>query len=125
MSTHRQETSDGVLWWATNAEDQAELEAYATRGVLAPIGYGTSTPGGQRCLVYRENRSLTGAILEDLEADGLVVRTGETRPARDGRMEPVYVAIQHAPRRPRDVLNLLASCQRSPNRLRPGFGGPP
>jgi hypothetical protein len=31
-------------------------------------------------------------IFAELEAKGEIVRTGEMRPARDGTMQPVYVA---------------------------------
>jgi hypothetical protein len=99
MSANRHETADQVLWWATNPRDRAELEVYAKKGVLVPIGYRKMPTVGPRCLVYRETRSLVGAILEGLEADGLAVRTGETRPGRHGRMEPVYVAVPQATNR--------------------------
>ena len=38
---------------------------------------------------------LTQVILDDLERDGLIVRTGEYRLGAHG-LEPVYVAIEHS-----------------------------
>ncbi len=98
-AANRQENAGQVLWWATCADDQAELELYARRGVLGPTGSYENTTDGQRYVLYRETRSLFEAILEDLEAEGLVVRTGETRPGPDGKMQPVYVAAQYASRK--------------------------
>ena len=96
MSAHWQETAGQVLWRATNPADAAELELYASRGVLVAIDGHETSPDGSPCVVYRETRSLVGAILEDLVAAGLAVKTDRTRAGRDGKMEPVYVAARYA-----------------------------
>jgi len=97
-AAYRQERTDHVLWWATCPEDQYELEMYADKGVLVATGSYETATDGERYPVYREKRPLFDAILEDLEAEGFVMRTGETRPGRDGRMQPVYRAIPYTPK---------------------------
>jgi len=99
MCTHREERGKQVLWWATRPGEQAGLEHYARRGLLVPIGWHENTVDGRPYVVYREARSLVQAILDDLEAKGLVYKTGETRPARDGRMQPVYARVKNDSRR--------------------------
>lgn len=99
-ATYRQEEPDHVLWWATSPEDQAELEHYARKGVLVRIGDHKDATDGLRYALYREKRCLVTAVFEDLEAEGLLARTGETRAAREGRIQPVYVHSKYAPKKP-------------------------
>ncbi len=49
------------------------------------------------------------AIFEELERDGLIVKTGEYRPGRWGILEPVYAATEYTSRR----YNLANECQGS------------
>jgi hypothetical protein len=96
-AANRQERNGHVMWWATCPENQSELEMYADKGVLVATGSYENSTDGQRYPVYCEKRALFEAILEDLEAGGLIIKTGE-RPGREGRLLPVYGAVPHTPK---------------------------
>jgi len=81
------------LWWADNDAQEADFERYSRKGVLVRIGW-YPKPGGGKSFVYRENRCLFQAVLDTLEADGLIHKTGEYKRAPDGTMQAVYARTQ-------------------------------
>lgn len=74
-----------------------ELEHYVKTGVLIAIGSRETGIDGKQHPAYREKRPLFDAVLEELEAAGLVARNGRFRRGRDGKLHPVYVLRDGSP----------------------------